>query len=335
MGLKMENPPIFVLGAQRSGTTLLVSILSKNDSISFFPQETHIYPLFWQPRNRFKYQDNNELAQFILTAYPKVNNGWTLDENREYLQKFSNSIKGSSVSIESANDLLEYTFNYHMEQEGDSNKIYGEKTPSHIYYYKEIIKKYPEAKFVIAIRDPRASALSEKIKLNNNERIQRNFKMLNFASRWRTANNLALQMEKNLGDKKVHIVKYEQLILSPKDTIKSLCNFMNVPFGSEMLKMQVVNSSFKDDLQKGKSFNPENLNRWKTHLSVTEIETIETYLQENMRRLDYSFYNDQPTKPIPFKNKLKINVAEKLTSTFPASFHHYVRHEKYKSISGS
>ncbi len=331
--MKVTQPPLFVLGAQRSGTTLLIRLLAKHDSIVFLPHETHTFPLFWKPRNRFQFKDNNALADFIAHAWPKVNNSWSLPKNKNYLASYLESIRQRDNSFSSAGELLAHTFSFHAEMIGDTNKVFGEKTPSHIYYYKQILKQFPDAKFLIPVRDPRASALSEKIKLGNNDRISRSFKLLNFATRWETANQLAIGMAKSLGEKKVHIVQYESLIENPEPIIRKLCAFMQIEFIPEMLQMEVVNSSFKDELQKGRAFNPENLHRWKSKLSPQEISWIETYVSKSMTHYDYKKFDSAISSKPPLKNIMKLKAAKLMTSFAPANFHHLVRHEKYRSIS--
>ena len=74
----LDHPPIFVCGVQRSGTTLLVKMLSRNTDVNFLPQETHLYPLLWKPGNKpDDFNDCEDLAGYLYRKLPEVNYGWT------------------------------------------------------------------------------------------------------------------------------------------------------------------------------------------------------------------------------------------------------------------
>lgn len=324
----LKNPPIFVCGVQRAGTTLLVKMLNKDKSISFLPQETHLFPLLWNSSGKFDSISNNkELSDFLEKKWPEVNYGWI--EAPDFLQEICTTIRAYKTPITSTEDLLEIILKI-WEQKIGENCTTGEKTPSHIYYARKKLKKFPKCKMIVMCRDPRAAALSEMVKLKNNPRVDRDFNTFNFVVRYGTATALIEQLNQL---ENVLFLRYEDLISSPSETLQKACKFLNIPFEESMLDVGVTNSSFQDKKQKGIQFNTQNLNRWSTELPSEIIELIEFHLGKTMKKLDYKLAsNAKPT--IGFSKKLKQQIKFKgaiyAAKIAPSLFHHSNRNKKYR-----
>jgi hypothetical protein len=326
--LRLHQPPIFVGGVQRAGTTLLVKMLNKSTSISFLPQETHLYPLLWMPLGKMKsFSSNAELAAFLEKKLPEVNYGWT--EAPEFLNQICTTISQSQQKFASTEDLLEVVLKIWEQQNGE-NITTGEKTPAHIYYAQSTLNHFPNSKMILMCRDPRAVALSEMVKLKNNPRTNRDFNTFNFVVRYGTALALIQQLKKR---KNVLFVRYEDLIQQPKATLQSVTDFLNIEFKESMLEVGVTNSSFQDKKQAGIQFNTENLNRWEADLPNEITQMIELHLAKEMVNLHYPL-SGLPELPISaakkIKQKLKFELALLATYTQPAVFHHFNRNKKYK-----
>ncbi|MBK6340920.1 MAG: sulfotransferase [Bacteroidetes bacterium] len=326
--MALNYPPVFVNGVQRSGTTLVIRMLSKSPNIAFFPRETHLFPLLWKVNDSIsKFKSGTEFSKFVLENFPKVNNGWT--EDQDYLKEIAQSIQNDNFIPSSTTNTLSYLLKHWQNK--NPNCMVGEKTPAHIYYAEQIFKEFPNAKFIITVRDPRGIALSEMVKLAQNPRNKANFNLFSFIVRWQTAHNLAKKWQEKFGTEKVKYIKYEDIILQPQQTVLELCNFLEIAFLPEMLEVGVVNSSFLDLKQKDKRFNTENLTRWKEGLSKQQIALIQYHLSSSMKELGYDIEEvDNQLLKSQLQNDLKMKAAELVCNGFPAYFHHLNRNEKYK-----
>ncbi|MEZ5007141.1 MAG: sulfotransferase [Chitinophagales bacterium] len=329
MNTKLIHPPIFICGVQRAGTTLLVKMLSKNNAVSFLPQETHLFPLLWNRSERIKgFQTPKDLSDFLRTNLPAVNYGWVTAEG--FLDKICNSIIEENFLPQSTEDLLEFILKL-WEQDQPQNVMVGEKTPAHIYYALKKLKKFPKCKMVLMCRDPRAAALSELIKLQNNTRVERDFSIFTFIVRWATAVAISNQLAKQ---KQVIFIRYEDLILEPEETLQKVTSFLGLEYKKEMLDVGVTNSSFQDTKQKGISFNENNLSRWETELPKDLIALINYHLKSEMKSLGYEIKdNAQPNiaKTKLLKQSIKLAVAKQVALKAPALFHHLNRNKKYRA----
>ena len=324
----LHQPPIFVCGIQRAGTTLLVKMLSKSDSIDFLPQETHLYPLLWNWKGKLKdFKQPKEWSDYLRVQLPKVNYGWVTA--MPFLELICETIEVNNFMPNSVEELLEFILKIKENQQG---KVYiGEKTPAHIYYALKKRKKFPQCKIIIMCRDPRAAALSELIKLNNNPRVDKPFNVFTFLVRWASAIALSKRLSKL---KNVLFLKYEDLIEDPQATLIKATEFLNVSFQRDMLNVGVTNSSFQDSAQIGIAFNQQNLSRWESELPIEMLTLIEYHLAHEMKTLGYTLSsNGSPNVAnlTLIKQRIKLVAAKNMATTAPALFHHLNRNKKYRN----
>ncbi len=145
------NNPVFILGAPRSGTTFLASLLKKT-----------------------RYGEPFE-TQFVLKYFHKLNDYGNLDDAGN-LEKLIRDISAERAVMQwqlslDANQLLAEMggkFDYgtfvnavcsKASQSGDDG-FWGEKTPAYLADIDTIATLFPAAKFIYIVRDGRDVALS-------------------------------------------------------------------------------------------------------------------------------------------------------------------------------
>jgi hypothetical protein len=316
--------PIFILGLQRSGTTLLVSMLDENPEVNMLPSETHFYILLWK---QFGYKKvlAKTLKDYCLTVLPQVNKGWTIEEYRINLSRILAHIDDKEIIQLSPNTIIDKFFHSWTDT---AQYHTGEKTPAHIFYLRDIIKKYPNAKFVALVRDPRAAMLSEIVKLDNNKEALVKFNLFNFIFRTQCVFDLIDKWKKNYPDNFM-VCRYEDIISTPEITVQQICKFIGITYLPTMLEVGVKNSSFGDENQKGITFNAANTERWKVLLNDNQIANTEYFLGSSMNKYEYAISGSNKEKPA-LKHRLIYAIGRKLNFTFPALFHHLNRQKKYK-----
>ncbi len=327
---QLHQPPIFVCGVQRAGTTLLVKMLNKSNSISFLPQETHLFPLLWNRTGSInRFETPEQLAAYLKVELPKVNYGWVTAT--PFLDAICNAIIADQYMPNDVNDLLNFILKI-WETEKGSNVRVGEKTPAHIYYALKKQNAFPSCQIVLMCRDPRAAALSELIKLKNNTRVDRSFGIFTFIVRWASAVALSQKLSQR---EKVHFLTYEDLIIKPNQTLKSVTEFLNIDYHEGMLDVGVTNSSFQDSKQKGIQFNAQNLTRWENELPIEMIALIEFHLKVEMKQLGYKLIAKPEDINISkfelMKQQVKLLLAKKVALNSPALFHNLNRNKKYRN----
>lgn len=265
---------IFVVGPTRSGTTLMREILNKHSKIGIVG-ETHLFNFFdYGKRDIVKIRN-------LVPIYRKKHKFTTIDSYIDFLQKniteweFYNKQKLKSVLEKNFNnknpkEFLEDLFDFVYP-----NKIIkGEKTPVHVLHYNTIKNYYPNAYFIQMIRNPFAeiNSLLAKYKAIDSNIIHKLRYIIPHCRRW---NYIAKKgYYRNSENSKYKVVKFENLVNSPTQEIKSICKFININFEEEMLNISKINSSFESNYKAEKGFSDYVINKWKNELRPNEKKII-------------------------------------------------------------
>ncbi len=224
----------------------------------------------------------SEVAEYFFKRLPKQNSGWTLDDNAELLVQLQEEIELPeyiNTSEEFLKLLLE-AFSRITESE-----FVGEKTPPHIYFVDEINKTIEDSKFITIHRDPRAIALSELNKLVK-KGPDRKFNILKVLYRWYSSFYYADKYQAR-NDLQTTVVRYEELLSNPEETLKHLSQFVGLEMEEAMLDIQVINSSFNDTMN---GFDTSKITKWKQELNAEQGYLLEKVLSEQMSELGYEKY---------------------------------------------
>lgn len=104
-----------------------------------------------------------------------------------------------------------------------NKKRFTEKTPKHIYKINKIFDYYPESQVILMLRDGRDVACSLKA---------RNKDFTLGVDRWVKDN---LEGCKHWNDPRVKVVKYEDLVNKPQETLEVLMNFLGEDYTDNIL----------------------------------------------------------------------------------------------------
>jgi hypothetical protein len=112
-----------------------------------------------------------------------------------------------------------------------------DKQIKYFFYLPELLRVFPESKFIILTRDPRVNAQRKKLRnLNSGSDA------IYLSALWKnTYSNIAYLKQQH---KAVKIVRYEDMVSDPETTIRSVCEFLGVSFIPEMLHTDGVYESF-------------------------------------------------------------------------------------------
>jgi hypothetical protein len=145
------SPPFFILGSGRSGTSLVGRILGSHPDLSV-PAESHlfnvVYPFLPYYGDLAQKANQTRLIDDILSTFHIRN--WFPPLRREEVLSF---VQGDSFG-----DIVTAVMRAWTQREGKTR--WGEKTPQHIYYWRDILHYFPQAQIIHVVRDGRDVALS-------------------------------------------------------------------------------------------------------------------------------------------------------------------------------
>jgi hypothetical protein len=209
-----RQPVPFVVGMNRSGTTLLRMMLDAHPDLTI-PPETHFVPDLIKAARQEDATPESALAA-MKSAREWGDFGFSDEEMLGRLRALDKIEPGPVVRT---------FYDAYMEQQGKPR--WGEKTPTYVQKMKLIQRAIPEARFVHVIRDGRDVALSVL------DRTVRDLTAGDVAKRWQKKITKAREDSPKL-DHYMEI-RYEDLILDTERVLRKVAEFCELPWDDAML----------------------------------------------------------------------------------------------------
>jgi hypothetical protein len=292
--LPFDQRACFIAGQAKSGTTLLVALLDNHPQLLVLPEETAYFPTVltkYAPRGRraqFDYLTKQSLSNVLFGGPCK----WG---KRNYLAfprgKFLETFEREAFATANAQeDLLVQMVKAYagtLERPLDTVGRWVEKTPANRNHIPAILARFPHAKILVTLRDPRA-ILAAQIALEKTRKTGR-FSTYYVIAHWRVAAKLA----RRVGNKEILglVVPFEQLVSEPAHTMEKVCNYLEIDFdaGTVLTPTKVGqfwsgNSAARINFSE---ISPEPATRWHRELSEDEIGWVEWHCRDLMPEFGY------------------------------------------------
>jgi hypothetical protein len=284
----------FIAGQAKSGTTLLAALLDNHPELLVLPEETAYFPTVltkYAPRGRRAQFDyiTKESRSNVLFAGPSVRGKRDYADfpRTEFLEIFERAVF-DSARID--NDLLFLMVESYAATLGiplDRIKRWVEKTPANRDHIVTIISRFPHAKILVTMRDPRA-ILAAQIAITE-KRARKDFSIYYVIAHWRVAAELARRIFN--GEIGGLFVRYEQLAMDPSASMKKVCDYLEIAFDPEVvLNPTKVGRSWSGNSAAQTDFSQisrEPVSRWERELSDDEIGWIEWHCRDLMPEFGY------------------------------------------------
>ncbi len=274
----------FVVGCERSGTTLLQTILSCHEEI-LVAHETSFYISFYEKLEKFTKKHHLSPQDF-----PKVADHF-LHLRQDFFEEFDLDQDYFKELCQNGESNLNNIFLAMLASQPHNTSIrkFGEKSPGHIHDLDFLSKQYPRAKFIHIMRDPRSIFLSCS-KAQYKSRIKTARQLMH---RWGGAVAVHQSDGQALAENRYLLIKYEDLVRTPETVIPPICEFLNVDFSSKMLQhhrqdQKNFTSDKLDHMQNTlKPIFTSSLDAWKEKLSPKKISVIQYTLKTEMEAMGY------------------------------------------------
>jgi Sulfotransferase family len=291
--LPFDQRACFIAGQAKSGTTLLTALLDSHPELLVLPRDTAYFATAltkYAPQGRraqFDYLTQRSWSRALFGYGGKRNADYADFPKKEFLETFERT------AFDPANaqrDLLALMMESYAGVIGvplDGIKWWVEKTPANRNYVPEIFARFPKAKLLLTMRDPRA-LLAAQIRLEETRRTGR-FSVYYVIAHWRVAARLAKQIE--AGEISGLVVPYEKLACEPSLWMQKVCNYLEIAFDpAVVLNPTKVGRAWAGNSAAGVRFteiSTEPVTRWKGELSEDEIGWVEWHCRDLMPEFGY------------------------------------------------
>jgi len=283
---------IFVVGSSRSGTTMMGRILGNHSDIFTF-KELHFFGTMWTNNSN---QDLNRQKQiYLLSRLLCIQEDGLF--NQQNISVFNEKAIALLAHKNIDNPLSIYELFLSTISNQNKSIISCEQTPKNMYYLDEILAFFPQAKVINMVRDQRDVLLSQKnkwkrrflgasaIPLSEAIRSYINYHPLLTAKVW---NSSLEHSSKFINTTRVKIIKFEELLADANSVVKEICQFLDIDFQEEMLKVPVVGSSTEQDTKNELLIDSSKIEKWKSGgLSYAEIYLSQLMSKSMMQEFKY------------------------------------------------
>jgi len=294
--------PIFIVGAPRSGTTLLRILLNRHHSIALC-DETYYFYLVYTRRRSFGDLKDIKLRRLLVDRYLATNRIGNLGLDPTFLTE---TLMQEGNTYES---FFQSLMRCYAREKGKTR--FGEKTPHHALFSETLCEWYPECKLIHLVRDPR-DVVASLLRMPWGSRS-----VLANARTWLTCTMGADRCSRSNNYKRIY---YENLVSQPERELKEICDFLGEEYEPSMLdpdQKHGTQNTHKWWFQRAcMPVTTTRRGKWVEQLSTKQISLVEWSLAAHMQQFGYE----------PSGNKASaINILAALIEEFASSVRQRIR----------
>ncbi len=311
--------PIFIVGSHKSGTTLFKSLFDGHRDIFVIPFETELMKwignwIYYPLKRQFPKENSiNDIKNALVSNIRHIDT-MRLDKmgglgnidlrgrfNLGYFRKF---MKKTHTSLNEM--IIDYfiAIYYSLGGEIPFNKKYiVEKTVGNSEYAIFLKQLFPNAKFIHLIRNPYANIVSLRRyaskRLGHYPPLYPYMDGLDYTYHMLYKNELLLQED-------YYVLKYEDLIEHPTETMQKIARYLNIDYTSTLTIPSTIGIQWVGNSSTGETFygiSKSPLAKWKKDILPMEIRWVNLRFSHILERFGYERLSS-------FQNILKKNKGE-------------------------
>jgi len=278
------NAPFFVVGAQRSGTTMLRLMLNNHPRLAV-PFESGFIPVFFRRLAEYgDLADPRNAARLLrdICVHPKVEKGKLVPDAAAVLSRRSATYR----------ELVDAIFSEYAQRKGKAR--WGDKTPAYITEIDILLQVFPYCRLIHMVRDGRDVALSLGGINWGSRHIPR------VAEDWRWKTVLAHKIGTVLGDRFLE-VRFEDLVHDAERELRRICGFLGEPFDPAVLQYsgsaesEMPSDSMQWHRTSTRPPDPEKVYEWKRRMPVADRILFEAVAGDALDLFGYERERLAPT----------------------------------------
>jgi len=276
--------PFFIIGAARSGNTLLRALLVGHSAIAV-PPESYVLGSIARKWDRLNFLDWEELVKTVIgefESHPEFHT-WQTELWPVYEQLLQLDKEQRSLAI-----ILDTIYRHYATTQSPGATVWGDKTPLNTERIFLIDRVFPGARYIHMLRDGR-DAVSSAVKV----------KMFGGSveaacEQWLMRVRNARELGDKIGSTRYMELRYEDLVFDPESAVQWICTFLGVDFEKQMMdhsetfKKMGDTTALDHHASVGLPVNTGSIGKWKERLTPRQIELMKPLLRDELRRTGYN-----------------------------------------------
>ena len=278
--LKFDQP-VFIIGAGRSGTTLLRSMLVAGGQIAIPPetQIVHKMALLFKTTRSLGWADQ---ARLVISAF----------ESHRFFPLWQVNLGGVYQKIlalpkneRSLARIIDEVYMTYAAQSFPGAKVWGDQSPIHTFYLPYIKRIFPQARYIHLLRDGRDVTASLVSRFGENH-------LYESVLRWKTSLKRINQFRKQIQSRQYLEVRYEDLVREPEQVLQQVCQFIGIDYSTVMLDYWKLPSTIEhkyDSYHKNleKPVFDSSIGKWMEVLNAEQQQYVLEKMSRELKELGY------------------------------------------------
>lgn len=286
----MNVKPIFVVGMNGSGTTMLADCLGRHPHIYSMPQESKVLPYYLQRYGHEGMLDTLEARRRLADRIGREKTYW--QSNGKQHITLQNSELGEPGFAGVINAL------YRRLMAGSGKTRWCDRSPINTQHIAALAQAFPDAQFLHIIRDGRDAAQSFHRRWA--------YHPLHTITRWKHVVEEGCRQGSSLAAWRYMELYYERLTARPAEVMAAVCDFLNEPYDEAVLgsSMHYMDSK-RAKLAAGRII--ENSGKWQDYFCDETLQDIERIAGMVLMKHGYSAQIDGDEEPPALLKSLCFN----------------------------
>jgi hypothetical protein len=254
------------------------------------PGETHFFDDIYARRRELGELQDAESIQRVMARLRTLYARYDEKPDQERIEKLlqRDDVVPKFTSCSSYKAMFSCFMEMQMRSVGKAR--WGNNVPKDIFHVREILSFYPDAKFLVCVRDVRDFLLSYKNQWRNigkehAARIRSLYHPVVTSLLWKATVKQIMSIKELIPMENLLIIRYERLVESPDKLVREICGFIREEFEEDMLNVEEANSSFEVG-QKG--IYTSSVGRWRRRLTNEEIYIAQNITKKRLENLGYA-----------------------------------------------
>jgi len=252
-------PGVFICGRQHSGNTMLTHLIGRMTGCVFHDDEDIVL------EHRARLDALETAAERVDWIVQKL---WLPSDVRDAVAA---ELRALAEQRPHADTIAIFHKALSLATHAVDGQSWARKATSYVFHADVILRRMPHVKLVYVMRNPLDACASHK------RRDPKGENLIGSALGWKRGSELAAHYQRAFPGR-FHIVRYEDLLAAPEQTVRELCDFLLQPYDPSLLDVPLINPAENEYkiVEGARGIQQDRANRYALTLTPAEILLVRT-----------------------------------------------------------